>query len=142
MLHFHPRKAVEETHFELVFRIEDGQGSAFAFECDEQGHVFRDQLPQVALHNLKLCLQGEVDGYTVRRGVLRYHTQSFVEDGSGTCVCGSSVVLHEAWTNTCSSCGSEYNGHGQLLADRSRWGEETGESVAEMQLSYDPEQTG
>ncbi len=141
MLHFQPRKPVEETHFELVFRLEDGQGSAFAFACDEHGNVFRDQLPQIALHNLELCLRGEVDGYTVRRGVLRYHTQSFVEDASGTCICGEHVVLHDAWANTCSGCGREYNGHGQLLAVRSRWGEETGESAAEMKLGYDDYQT-
>ena len=85
MRNFYPRRTVEETHFELVFRLDDGQGSAFAFECDEQGQVYRDRLPRLALHNLELCLQGEVDGYTVRRGVVRYHTQSHVEDASGTC---------------------------------------------------------
>lgn len=142
MQHFQPPKPVEETHYELVFRLEDGRGSAFAFECDEQGNVFRNQLPQVALHNLELCLRGEVDGYAVRRGVLRYHTQSFVEDASGTCACGKHVVLNDAWANTCSGCGREYNAFGQLLSDRSLWGEETGESVADMQMGYDPERLG
>ena len=31
------------------------------------------------------------------------------------------------FTNTCSTCGSDYNGSGQLLASRDQWGEETGE---------------
>ncbi len=139
MQHFQSRQPTEETHYELVFRLEDGQGSAFAFACDEHGNVFKDQLPQIALYNLELCLRGEIDGYTVRRGVLRYHTQSHVEDASGTYACGQHVVLTDAWASTCSGCGREYNAFGQLLAHRSLWGEETGESVADMQLGYDPE---
>lgn len=142
MQDFGPRQPTEETQYELVFRLEDGRGSAFAFACDEDGNVFRDQLPQIALHNLELCLQGEVDGYAVRRGVLRHHTQNVVHDASGTCACGQHGVLDDAWANTCSSCGREYNAFGQLLAHRSRWGEETGESVSEMQLGYDPEGSG
>ncbi len=139
MQHFQPRQPTEETHYELVFRLEDGQGSAFAFECDEHGNVFKDRLPQIALHNLELCLRGEVDGYAVCRGVLRYHTQNVVEDASGTCACGEHVVLDDAWANTCSGCGCEYNAFGQLLAHRSRWGKETGESVSDMHPVYDPE---
>lgn len=139
---FVPRKPVETTLYELVFRLEDGCGSAFAFECDEHGHVFKERLPQLALHNLNLCLKGEVDGYVVRRGVIRSHEQSYVEEGSGRCVCGRHVVITHSWANTCQGCGREYNGSGQLLADRSYWGEETGESVADMELEYDPEGFG
>ncbi len=142
MLHFQPRQAVEETHYELVFRLCDGRGSAFAFACDEHGNIFKGELPQIAPHNLELCLRGEIDGYTVRRGVLRYYTQNVVKDASGTCACGKHVVLNDAWANACSGCGREYNAFGQLLAHRSRWGEESGESVAEMQLGYDPEGSG
>jgi hypothetical protein len=134
---FNPRRPTEVTRYELVFRLEDGQGSAFAFECDEHGNVYRDRLPSLALHNLELCLKGEVDGYSVRLGVVRSHEQPYVEDGSGTCVCGAHVTLHSAWANACDWCGREYNGSGQLLADRSYWGEETGESVADME--HDPE---
>ncbi len=35
------------------------------------------------------------------------------------------------FTNTC-ECGCDYNMSGQKLADRSQWGEETGESVADI----------
>lgn len=139
---FVPRKAVETTLYELVFRVEDGCGSAFAFECDEHGHVFRDRLPTLALHNLKLCLQGELDGYTVRLGVVRSYTQSHVEDGGGRCVCGRHVGITRSWANAYEGCGREYNGSGQLLTDRSFWGEETGESVADMELEVDPESFG
>lgn len=136
---FSPSKPVEETRFELVFRLEDDQDSAFSFECDERGTFVRDKLPNLVLHNLRACLKGEVDGYPVRSGVVRSYVQSFIADGGGTCVCGAHVTLHSSWTNTCGGCGREYNGSGQLLAERDVWGEETGESVADIKLDYDPE---
>lgn len=142
MKNFTPRKPVEITRYELVFRLEDGCGSAFTFECDEHGHLFRDRLPKLALHNLELCLRGEVDGYTVRLGVVRSYVQNDVEDGGGTCVCGAHVILDSDWANACESCGREYNGFGQLLADRSHWGEETHESVTDMDLEHDSESLG
>lgn len=51
------------------------------------------------------------------------------------CECGEKVYCHR-FTNTCSRCGKDYNWSGQLLADRSQWGEETGESVDDI-LSID-----
>lgn len=46
------------------------------------------------------------------------------------CYCGREVVC-EGFTNTC-ECGADYNFAGQQLADRSQWGEETGESLADI----------
>lgn len=46
------------------------------------------------------------------------------------CHCGSEVVC-EGFTNTC-VCGADYNFAGQLLAPRSQWGEETGESLSDI----------
>ncbi|GAH70438.1 unnamed protein product [marine sediment metagenome] len=37
----------------------------------------------------------------------------------------------EGFTNTC-ECGADYNSAGQLLASRSQWGEETGESLTDI----------
>ncbi len=36
------------------------------------------------------------------------------------------------FTNTCDYCGADYNWAGQRLASRSCWGEETGESLADI----------
>ena len=47
------------------------------------------------------------------------------------CECGHSLQLW-AFTNTCNVCGSDYTRDGQLLAPRSQWGEETGESLEEI----------
>ena len=43
------------------------------------------------------------------------------------CGCGTEVYCDRSWANECFSCGTEYNGVGQMLAPRSQWGEETGE---------------
>jgi hypothetical protein len=48
----------------------------------------------------------------------------------GTCVCGEEVEF-SGFTNTC-ECGRDYNSSGQELAPRSQWGEETGESLADI----------
>ena len=42
-----------------------------------------------------------------------------------TCACGKDVECPD-FTNTC-ECGIDYNFAGARLADRSQWGEETGE---------------
>lgn len=44
--------------------------------------------------------------------------------------CGKWMSL-DKFTNTCSKCGADYNGSGQLLASRYQWGEETGEHWTE-----------
>lgn len=49
--------------------------------------------------------------------------------------CGQEFYL-DCFTNTCSECGADYNSSGQMLAPRSQWGEETGESVHDI-LSVD-----
>lgn len=112
-----PRHSVETIHYELVFRLKDRQGSAFAFECDERGHVYLGRLPRIARHSLKLCLQGEVDGFRVRPGVVQPSTRSFITPGSGRCSCGQRVVLTSDWANACETCGREYDGGGVELDD-------------------------
>ena len=66
-----PRQPTETTVYEFVFRLEDRSGGAFAFECDERGHVYLGRLPELARHCLALCLEGEVDGVRVRPGIVR-----------------------------------------------------------------------
>lgn len=47
------------------------------------------------------------------------------------CDCGGTLDL-EGFTNTCPKCSADYNWNGQRLAPRSQWGEETGESLADI----------
>jgi hypothetical protein len=46
------------------------------------------------------------------------------------CDCNNELVCN-GFTNEC-SCGRDYNFGGSLLADRSQWGEETGESASDI----------
>lgn len=46
------------------------------------------------------------------------------------CACGAEVLCSH-FTNTC-DCGRDYNMSGVQLADRSQWGEETGEHPADV----------
>ncbi|RKO65741.1 hypothetical protein [Desulfofundulus salinus] len=50
------------------------------------------------------------------------------------CDCGETVIC-DGFTNTCDRCGRDYNWNGTLLAPRSQWGEETGESEADIFLA-------
>lgn len=43
-----------------------------------------------------------------------------------------------SFTNTC-ECGADFNMEGALLADRSQWGEETGETAADILVGGDDE---
>jgi len=54
------------------------------------------------------------------------------------CGCGREVECY-AFTNTC-DCGREYNHAGQRLAPRSQWGEETGETAADIESGSDLDQ--
>lgn len=56
-----------------------------------------------------------------------------------TIVCEKCSNLVELifFTNTC-ECGTDYNKFGDMLADRSQWGYETGESVSSI-LAIDRE---
>ncbi len=38
----------------------------------------------------------------------------------------------DGFTNTCPECEADYNWSGTRLADRSQWGEETGESLSDI----------
>lgn len=60
-----------------------------------------------------------------------------VERSVGRCVCGNEVPLLD-FINTCERCGRDYNMLGSLLAPRSQWGEETGESISDILRPFSP----
>ena len=47
------------------------------------------------------------------------------------CACKRELELMDGWLNEC-LCGRDYNGSAQLLAPREQWGEETGETLADI----------
>lgn len=125
---------VEATSYFLVFNLVGTRDVGYSFDCDEQGNIDESKLAPEALPNLEMCRKGELkDGTKLQEPRVVSYTNRYTEPGSGTCACGRRVVLESSWANLC-TCGREYNGSGQLLAPREHWGEETGETVGDMEV--------
>jgi len=118
------RKTIEEIRYELYFRDPEDSTRGWWFPCSEDGVVDSASLSDIAKESFQMCQAKGLD-QEVQRIVNRY-----TEPTVGRCYCGREVYLY-GFTNTC-ECGRDYNWAGQLLADRSQWGEETGESLADI----------
>lgn len=146
------RERVETVTYERVFDHEDEPGRGAAFPCDKDGYVDVNALHPCARANYEECLSGSrrvlqgaqydrnhepvpgtghyVTVKMIDRGVREWR-RSRIEPAVGQCACGARVYL-DGFTNSCHECGRDYNMSGQLLAPRSQWGEETGESVDDI----------
>lgn len=118
------------TEFALNFDWPGHWRCGFSFECDEEGNVDEAKLTDCARENLRQCRTGSVDGKPIGAGYVDSWHRTYREPAIGRCTCGRKVVLY-GFTNTC-DCGCDYNSAGQLLASRDQWGEETGESLADI----------
>jgi hypothetical protein len=116
------RQHHQSTKHFLFFEGENGCG--FSFDCDKFGKVDQDKLSDAAKSNYDDCI---VNG----DGSVEESVQNWIEPAIGLCLCGGRVEL-EGFTNTCESCGKDYNSSGQQLAPREQWGEETGEHPADI----------
>lgn len=107
--------------YRRAFEWLDCPGSGFAFPCNENGVL--DSLPPAAKENFAFCLAHPEQ--LADLGIEKTE-QAYTEPAIGLCNrCGREIAL-QGFTNTC-DCGLDYNMSGQQLADRSQWGEETGE---------------
>ena len=53
------------------------------------------------------------------------------------CDCGEELFMYSPGADVeCEKCGADYNSAGQRLADRSQWGEETGETAADYDAGF------
>lgn len=53
------------------------------------------------------------------------------------CVCETLIEFGRPGADVgCGKCGAEFNSSGQLLAPRSQWGEETGETDADYDAGF------
>jgi hypothetical protein len=130
------RRRIITTEYERVFSWRNDPDSGFGFPCDEHGNLL-EGLQAPGLENYQKCLSGEYDVIDHGVELLEYAS---VEPAVLRCDCGAEVLLWDAFLETCGRCGRDYNGNGQLLAPRSQWGEETGESLADIFSPYDPEE--
>jgi len=130
------REFCESVGYSLEFNWLKG-GGGFSFLCDENGTVTLAELQPAARKNYLDCASGVL---AVTPGRVQRRVSRWTEPAVGKCeVCGAEVIL-ERFTCTC-ECGADYNSSGQRLAPRCQWGEETGESVADI-LSVDSGQGG
>jgi hypothetical protein len=124
------RERIEHVTRELFFERKDCPGAGFSFPCDEKGNVNVAALPAAAQSSYSEALRA-AGGPQMYAPEVREYTSVAVEPALGLCNrCGDEVALY-GFTNTC-DCGADYNMSGQELAPRSQWGEETGESVADI----------
>jgi len=125
------RQRVTVPHYEIFFQYADSKSlSGFGFTATADGKVDTAVLEKkpAALSNYRKCLSGE---FAVKPGQFRFWEHDYIEAAIGKCICGCTVSL-DSFTNTC-ECGRDYNMSGQELAARSQWGEETGETYADLQ---------
>lgn len=108
----------------------------FAFDSDEHGTVNIEALNPDARASWDACIAGRMgDREIVDRGVHTWQ-QVIWHPAEGRCTCGRLVTLDRG--DTSCECGRDYNSAGQELAPRSQWGEETGESYADITRGGDP----
>lgn len=114
------------------------RGAGFSFPCDEVGNVNVCKLYDAGYAGYRACLAGVTSkGLALSKGRVERFEHYYTNPAVGECdVCGEDVYLR-GFTNTC-ECGIDYNMSGQRLADRSQWGEETGESISDiLNIGYD-----
>lgn len=104
----------------------------YGFECDASGNVDVSKLQPPARDAWQQLMRDcTVDGRKyIDLGIDR-REQSYYLAAVGECIrCNRPVELSH-FTNTC-ECGADYNMSGQVLAPRSQWGEETGETADDI----------
>lgn len=146
--------------YSLTFEYIGSNGSGCAFDCDKEGKVDLSKLHPCAILTYTEAKFGQVTrrenvqyrvgadgeyepipgtGEMVTREVSKGEVITYINrqivPAVGECdCCGRDVHLY-GFTNTC-ECGADYNMSGQMLAPREQWGEETGETAADI-LSFD-----
>lgn len=115
----------EAFTYSLFFERKDCKGAGFAFDCDKDGNLL--PMSEQKRASLDACL---ASGDYRESEVITWHNR-WREPAVGLCECGEEVYL-DGFTNTCSGCGRDYNSAGQELAPREQWGEDTGESLADI----------
>lgn len=117
---------VQKIEYRRSFVCREDPASGYSFPCDEHGSLA--EMSSAARLNYEKC-QAHPEQYE-DRGVQRLFW-TYWDPAILRCDCGAEVVLDDSFLNTC-RCGRDFDGAGHLLAPRSQWGEETGESLADI----------
>lgn len=130
------KEYVEDQYEEVVLKMlicsNPSCGSGYTIsDSRDQDRINRMSLEEKEAHEKrKQELLNLIDSTCkCGKGTLEYDVKEWEERYKGYtivhCTCGRKVECHN-FTNTC-DCGNDFNWNGDLLADRSQWGEETGE---------------
>jgi hypothetical protein len=126
------RKNGVSVSYARVFQYVNCPGAGASFPCTKDGKI--STLMPAGVANLQNCLKGGDPTNPIIDLGIQEESRRYTVAAVGECdVCEKHVEL-EGFTNTC-SCGADYNSFGQRLADRSQWGEETGETADDI-LGY------
>jgi hypothetical protein len=126
-----PRRVRHEDEYCMVWDSLEYPGSGYSFPCDAAGVIDTESLNPAARENLMRLNHDWRGHYTAPSLECRRHR--IVDDAIIKCeCCGHRIQLYSTWANGCDHCHAEYNGSGQRLADRCQWGEETGETAADL----------
>ncbi len=130
------RELVETVSYTLSFRRKDCPGASWGPECDKDGNIDESKMNPVIrgiwedVKKRREAIDAGLDP-EYRRPFVQEFRNHYWEPAIGRCVCGAEVAL-DGFTNTCDDCGRDYNSAGQELAPRSQWGDETGETAADI----------
>ena len=104
----------------------------YGFDCDASGNVDVSKLQPPARDAFEqLTKTGMVNGCKyIDLGVSKSENCYRIPAVGACNACNRPVTL-AGFTNTC-ECGADYNSAGQQLAPREQWGEETGETAADI----------
>lgn len=110
------------------------RGGWYGFNADENGVVDRAAITECARNNFDFCCIMRPWGHLVER---RF---DYWLPGLMVCDCLEELEMHGGGRDIHCYCGRSYTSSGQLLAPRSQWGEETGETAVDYDRGVnDPE---
>lgn len=109
-------------NFKLKGNIVGSPG--YSFPCDQFGNV-----EDPDNENYQKCILGELE--VIDMGIERIPS-SYTVPALLRCDCGTEFELYDPFTSECPNCEALFNGAGQRLRDPKYWGEETGESLADI----------
>jgi hypothetical protein len=127
---------VVHVEYALYFERDNGLGGGWGPSCDKDGNVSQEELAAKPIarqewERVQDCIaRGVPTGYL--EPIIHEYRNRYVEPAVIECdTCQRPVTLHSAIENEC-ACGAIYNMSGQALAPRECWGEETGETYADI----------
>jgi hypothetical protein len=128
------RQRVSGVSHSLCFYYHGTEGG-YGFDCDKDGNVDVLAMTELGLQSYKECL---ADNGETMRSFVREEPWAYWEPAVALCKCGEEIALEG--DTECEKCHRLYNCWGQELAPREQWGYETGETLADIYSSRDPEE--